>query len=1537
MSQRNYFAYNIIDALYYNKPTGSELTTVYGVDNKFVRRTDDSFKDLTPEELEKYDDKEKEFIQAVINKYIMDNFGDGTGFDEHSSSTSYIGVHFRKGGDIGIELGDMISTINGTHNYKLMSAKDIDFDNVTLPNSKIDNEYNWGEFDKGRRWGNKPVTINNTFELLNVIDYLLYACNNLWNELYKIKYNSNDYVQIWFTKNVANNSEIRYTNHLSVDNMRIGSDPGDYITYLDPRTYYASLNNINENNKFGFVTNFYLVDGENANDKECNRKISDVGNKNIILMDLTPMSKYFSDYRHTTSTSQNINGDLQNIYGYLIGNELKIYPGSRINAFLDSSNQYTNSNLLIDFINKKLTKEVFFRTSKEPGNDIFSKVYIKFLDIDNITKELDPYEELDLQNPYFLYYIDNDNKKHILTCNYQGATERNDIDLMNFVRNKISGDYIFESFNMINLDDSLNDEQKNEIKDQYNEAQIDKITLLPIYYAIPNEFFTSLEISTPNSTLFSATTEKIILYYYKSNNTLNCSVSRKEDNLSIDINPLYDRTQNDSIAYHDFRYNIPAGETSYFKFDAKYIALNNENPLNIKLDDEYKDILFYCDDNTPDNIYSSYYQFDDIDKTSNNSLSSFRRIFKQYDNNENFKTQYNLSLGIDNGGNNIVENYKHRWIKDENPYKLNVRIENDEFVIQQANKDEVDQEIANIVSNNELQQISYNEYQFNHSLPDNIEQIKMNFVFNIDATSKVNEISYVIPVNLNKVYKPTINYFSKIALEKEREDYQSIIFNVYNAGDPDVVTHTIPASKMYEHMYNKYGEGPNGKLNKLKDIYSYLSNEPIKSLDDFKLRTTYDSTYNNCIFEITYNPMYNFVNLIGSWYTSNLINNMSNDINSPEMYNHKFAKIAIKKTNNDNTSTTTQLNAQNEQAPYIFNINGFGFNYRLHGSNGTVNGAFENINDPELSRIQRYYEQYDLLSIATPSNEAINGELCIKLSDGEETSYQLSYISMNKKDIWEKNEGKFYAGMNIESTEEDDNYNYDDSENNNSNNYNTYLLSSVPVNIYKQSYLVNCDTIFTGMNLSDNAISYYVSLAYMEIKSSTVFPPLEYNPTSYMYDLNNNVDAEKYKNYVKWWDSNEDNDNLYRPITMSMKLVENIDKANPFYYESNEAVMKFNIKRITDNNSSIPVTGENLIYLGLNSYYYLSDFINVGISNNSNNSKPTGSYMYYDKDYNMYMIHEIYDNSIKDISNVTNVFNPTIGNASDNVKIPYPIFKQSKTENDVLVFDNDKYDFNIYRISDINKLKLGNNSIIKETVVPSGNNEYTSIRNDNETVGLEINKDLFYVKINNDFINNFCVGSNKTFNIIGLTVIPTSILSSKNYTGASMSTTGSFTKIAPIIREQPSYKIDYQENNNTTNIDIISLLNNKFNKNLSADVISDYISRLKNMYLTRTYEYNENNIDYEFFEYKYDNICKIQIFIDSANSSANYVYKQSLSPTNNYMNIQEAYDDQLSTFLDGVKVIKDQTQTTISFICTDTEYDRIFRQFSNDNSNITIN
>ena len=1496
MSQKNYFAYNIIDTLYFNKPTGQDLVNKYGLD--YIRKTDSEYERLTDTQKAIYDTKEREFIQAVINKYIMDDFGNGSYFDVGpigNTANTYVTAYFKDKSEIGIELGDMISTINGTHNYKLMSAKDIDFDNVILPNSKIDNEFNWGEFDKNRRWGNKPVTINNTFELLNVIDYLLCACNNLWDELYKIKYNSNEYVQIWFTKDATNSAEIRFTNRLQEKNMRLNSNPSDYITYLDPCNYYTFVNNKNNNddNKFGVVTNFHLIDGENPEDFFFTRKITDAGNRNIIMLDISIPNKSFAE-NFNVKDIQNINGNLQEIFGYKIGTELRIYPGARVNAFINSGNQYYNPDSLIDFKNKKLNKEVYFRISGEPGNDIYSKVYIKFLDTKKVLENL-PQNKANLENPYFLYYIGNDKKNHILTCNFQNSSQQSlskDEDLINLIKNKVSQDQLHHPNDYCYIFDIYDD------VDSYNAFQFDKLNGLPLFYAIPNEFYSTLEVSTPNSALYSASSDSIVVYYYKNHNSLNCSVTRKENDNTIDILAEYDRTQKDSLAYHDYRYNIPSDETVYFKFDATYVALNSTcYPSNLKIDDEYEDILYYYGDNVENDIPGN-----NNDNTSYYRLNmgvdiNYKRNFERFKK-SNFvhNSEYNLAVtnGID------IENYRHVWMKQENPYKINVRLESDEFIVQQATQQEVNDEINNIIANNDLIQTTYNEYQFKHTLPENIEQIKMNMVFTIDATSRVNEVSYTIPVNINKIFRPTINYISKIALEKERENYNSIEFNIDNRDE------TITVSKMYDYMYNKYNSSDKTKLNNVYDIYSCISDDPIKSLDDFSYKRTYDNTYSNTIFEFAYHPKYNYVDLIGSWYTNMAIKGLPNNVsnNGVQVSGHGFANAWIIKTDDNNIKTVSYLkNNINDPTPYIFNINGFGFNYRLHGGNGVVNQYFSNsnpnINDP---RFNRYYNQYDLLSIATPSKYSINKELEIKLTDDPTTLHQLSYMSMNSTNNWNKNEFEFYSGINIDED-------------------NTYMISTVPLNIYKQSYLVKCETVFMGNpeELEYNAISYYIPMAYMEIKSSTLCPPLTYNPTSYVHNLNEPEDIEKYKNYVKWWDSQEDKDEFYKPITMSLKLTKNINEANPFYYDSNEAVMKFNIRRSSPGTGGIIVSGkEKIIYVALNSRYYMSDFVNVGNTTNNPNTVvtiPTGSYMYYDPVCHMHTVNEIYNNGWKTLkypnsdleynyytySNVEGISIP--GTTINNYQIPYPIFKQSSMNYDTMIFDEDKYDYNIYRISDINKLKLNSTKPIEAQVFASPTDEQAIQSNEQplNAVGVTTNKDLFYVDFTNEFKNNFGVNS-QNFNVINYVINPVSILGSKNYTGLTLTTTGSQTKIAPIIRQRPSYGASLPS--------------------IISEHYSDYISQLESIY-EHNVEYDDKN--YEFFEFKYTGIYNVTIRIDSINNQI-YVNKESLAPNEN-LGLQEAFDRQLIAFINGVYYNGGNNE--YSFICTENVYNNTLRNLEN--------
>ena len=113
-----------------------------------------------------------------------------------------------------------MTNINGTHLYPIVSSKDIDWNNAFLPSSSM-NESNWGTFDELRRWGNnKQISINNVYELINVVDYLLCTCEDLWSEINKLKYGDANDNKIWFLINAAQSTTIMSFNALNGDDFK---------------------------------------------------------------------------------------------------------------------------------------------------------------------------------------------------------------------------------------------------------------------------------------------------------------------------------------------------------------------------------------------------------------------------------------------------------------------------------------------------------------------------------------------------------------------------------------------------------------------------------------------------------------------------------------------------------------------------------------------------------------------------------------------------------------------------------------------------------------------------------------------------------------------------------------------------------------------------------------------------------------------------------------------------------------------------------------------------------------------------------------------------------------------------------------------------------------------------------------------------------------------------------------------------------------------------------------------------------------------
>jgi hypothetical protein len=440
----------------------------------------------------------------------------------------------------------------------------------------------------------------------------------------------------------------------------------------------------------------------------------------------------------------------------------------------------------------------------------------------------------------------------------------------------------------------------------------------------------------------------------------------------------------------------------------------------------------------------------------------------------------------------------------------------------------------------------------------------------------------------------------------------------------------------------------------------------------------------------------------------------------------------------------------------------------------------------------------------------------------------------------------------------------------------------------------------------------------MYINSSTFYPPLDTRPIDnhIVHDLNDSTELSNYGRYIESWKSEE----WYRPITLSLKLFDNTTITNPYYYESNEATMKFNIKR-TNVSQSVTIEGtKNIIYVSLNSRYYLSDFIRIGSikedssvinqngqNNNQNNLQsfaPSGSYFYYDDNYKGYVINEIPANFQHDSfdsnhnshykyfngDNKLKLYNPDITSGNSNIQkiVPYPVFrKPAEVNNGEYEFSSTLYDYDIYRISDINKIDFNINTPFVTHVIYVDNESGTNAQIVDETPsGITSHSDLYCVDINSEFINNF--GDNfwglngdpniRHFNMISYKVNYNGVIGSKNYLGTSASTEGTVTKVCPIIRR----------------------------KITTGD--------FSNLRMYNTVEYSGDNTEnsseingtYEFFEFKYEDVYEIKV----STSEGETIWEiKSIAPTpdaqqsnggmnnNEILTCEKAYNKQLELFL----------------------------------------
>lgn len=466
-----------------------------------------------------------------------------------------------------IELSDILTNVNGVHTYKLISSKDIDWENIYLPNSSV-SDLNWGSFDKDRRWiSDSPIHINDVYELMNVIDYLLCSCADLWSEINKLKFGNGNEIEIWFLKDAS--TEILKSNEIFSNDFKKGNTKGIQITYLDPTKYSSTLNIAN----FGIGTQFNTA-GENASEYPIRRLILKYGNKNGI-QGIT--REYQNDYIQSKAQSTSVQGQVVTIYGYKINNsdnnnEIKFFPGFNFDNFINTD-KLKKVTEVVDNVNKKLKyNNIYFKSSRE--SNIYERIYCEFLENDN----------------YILYYKDNSGS-----------------DLVKKI--------IYKSSDSINLNNYSEFSNANITSGHY--YTVSSINY-PWLFVCDEEFTLDLYVETPKiENKYEKSDKTITLYYYKDNNDINVNIYT-ENNTNNIVTKSEDLTQASSLLYDKNRYNIPDRTLINIDVSAKWISPNN----NIKDDDEYLDYPVSIDDAR--NNYSTYYTYSHVDNNG-------QRVFTQLD------------------------------------------------------------------------------------------------------------------------------------------------------------------------------------------------------------------------------------------------------------------------------------------------------------------------------------------------------------------------------------------------------------------------------------------------------------------------------------------------------------------------------------------------------------------------------------------------------------------------------------------------------------------------------------------------------------------------------------------------------------------------------------------------------------------------------------------------------------------------------------------------------------------------------------------
>ena len=1102
----------------------------------------------------------------------------------------------------GIELPDILTNINGSHIYKLISSKDIDLDNAFLPNSTVSNK-NWGSFDSSRRWNDDtPIYINDVYELMNVIDYLLCSCADLWSEINKLKYGGGNEIELWFLKDTT---EILKSSALVSADLRRGNTKNIPTTILNPKEYFINLN-ISD---LAIGTQFYCLN-EDKPRYPIRRLLVKKGNKNGI-QGITNENQI--NYHEDKVQSTAFEGQVVSIYAYKINNgenQIKFFPGFNFDNYINSNKVYKGEDVVNLSTQKVKYNNIFFRLDKTKNE--YKRVYCEFLTIQ--------------QNiGYILYYKDSNEINQIIYISDNiKSTFLNNISNYN--------EYIFNSNNWLG-------------GHTYKEDDID----YPYLFICDDEFSVDLNIETPTiENKFEKTDKTITLYYYKANNDI--TVKIYSDNEDIVFNKVEDTSQATSFLVNKERYNIPDNKDINFKITADWINYNSE----IKYDDEYMDYPVFPNDEIDD--ATEYYTFNQVNNNGQREFQQFNseQSLREFAN--NIGNQFN-----DVNSNSVVQLYK----KINEPYKLSYQFVTNQFILQDVDYDIVKQQVEEINSKSRLYLEGENDDKsyiltINHILPDDYEQIKFNLNLEISETSKVKGVSQTLPINLNKVHNPKLHYINWQDTKQEYDSYFN--FNVYylNNNERELLSNLstmssfIHDSKMYELLY-KYSINSymiNGIYNEDPENNSEFTNEQLESND-------------NNIITISYHPIKSIVNLLGS--------NMTCTYLYPK-YKNKLPIQSFETFINSYISEITNLDGDsiykyisndsgfeliNQKAQSIFNIYNLGKNYRFKANNDLYTHPLNTTNIWE--------NNYNYNINANSSNRKSNNQNY----EDDIITYFLNYkIEINNNLPATKT---YYLG-NIQYINTGDYFDND-----------IYHIKTNLFDIYKTTYLSN--TFETGRQ------SIFVPVAYMNITNSTFYPPSSVLPdnTNHKYDLSINVDKQKYFNYVNSW-GNETN---IGTVDLKLKLQENLNKGVPFFKETNEVMMRFNIKRCTDFETTIKqpssIRGKEVKIL-INKKYYLSDLIDIILdSEDKYNTCSIGSYPQWNEENQRYDIIEINSQSINNIRDNNNSIYNYINYIDDYTK--YIDISNIPTILRPFLPDISQYEiiYNFGKIAEVNKLKINDN------------------------------------------------------------------------------------------------------------------------------------------------------------------------------------------------------------------------------------------------------